>query len=60
MDHVHHARGPIADYQRLRDDIAYLEARLTEIGHDGDCAYEKAMIRFFEQQLAERKAKLTN
>ena len=60
MDQVHHAHRPIADYQRLRDDIAYLEARLTEIGHDGDCAYEKAMIRFFEQQLAERKAKLTN
>ena len=56
MDHVHHPH--IADHKRLRDDIAYLEARLTEIGHDGDCAYEKAMIRFFEQQLAERRAKL--
>ena len=60
MDHVHHAHRPFADEQRLCDDIAYLEARLTEIGHDGDCAYEKAMIRFFEQQLAERKAKLGN
>jgi hypothetical protein len=60
MDNVHHAHNQIADYKRLRDDIAYLEARLTEIGHDGDCAYEKAMIRFFEQQLAERRAKLSS
>lgn len=58
MDHVHHTHHHIADFKRLRDDIAYLEARLTEIGHDGDCAYEKAMIRFFEQQLADRRAKL--
>ena len=60
MDHVQHIHRPVADCQRLRDDIAYLEARLTEIGHDGDCAYEKAMIRFFEQQLAKRKAMLRN
>ena len=58
MDQVRHTRACMPDPKRLRDDIAYLEARLTEIGHDGDCAYEKAMIRFFEQQLAERRAQL--
>jgi hypothetical protein len=46
------------DAARLREEIAYLEARLEEIGHDGDCAYEKAMIRFFEQELAARRAHL--
>ena len=60
MSQIHQECAPTAEYKRLRDDIAYLEARLTEIGHDGDCAYEKAMIRFFEQQLAERRAKLRN
>jgi hypothetical protein len=55
MDHPH-AFTPQADPRRLHEDIAYIQARLAEIGHDGDCAYEKAMIRFFEQQLAARRA----
>jgi hypothetical protein len=36
-----------------------MEARLAEMGDDGDCAYENAMIRFFEQQLAQRRAHLS-
>lgn len=43
---------------RLRDEIAALEKRLAQIGPDGDCGYENAMIRFFEQQLGERRASL--
>ena len=58
MDTPHRPRAAPADVARLREDIAYLEARLEEIGHDGDCAYEKAMIRFFEQELAARRAHL--
>ncbi len=58
MDTPHRPRAVPADAARLREDIAYLEARLEEIGHDGDCAYEKAMIRFFEQELAARRAHL--
>ena len=57
MDHPHASR-PLADPRRLHEDIAYIQARLAEIGDDGDCAYEKAMIRFFEQQLAARRARL--
>lgn len=57
MDHSHPYRPP-ADPRRLHEDIAYIQARLAEIGDDGDCAYEKAMIRFFEQQLAARRARL--
>ena len=48
-----------ADYTdpaRIREEIAYLETRLNEIGYDGDCGYEKAMIRFFEQQVSMRRA----
>lgn len=44
------------DPAKVRDEIAYMENRLHEIGHDGDCAYEKAMIRFFEQQVGMRRA----
>jgi hypothetical protein len=57
MDHPHPLHA-LADPRRLYEDIAYIQARLAEIGDDGDCAYEKAMIRFFEQQLAARRARL--
>jgi len=46
---------PFTDPERIREEIASLESRLDEIGYDGDCAYEKAMIRFFEQQVAMRR-----
>jgi hypothetical protein len=57
MDHPHPSLSR-ADPRRLHEDIAYIQARLAELGHDGDCAYERAMIRFFEQQLAARRASL--
>ena len=40
---------------RLLEEIAILEGRLAQIGPDGDCGYEKALIRFFGQQLVERR-----
>ena len=43
---------------RLREEIEILERRLEQIGPDGDCGYENALIRFFEQQLGERRALL--
>lgn len=46
------------DPGRLREEIAYLQSRLAEIGHDGDCAYEKALIRFFCAQLEARRKRL--
>lgn len=51
-------RKPAAPHDpvRIREEIAYLENRLNEIGYDGDCGYEKAMIRFFEQQVDMRRA----
>lgn len=44
-----------ASQSRLREEIAILEKRLAEIGPEGDCGYEKALIRFFEQQLGQRR-----
>lgn len=41
--------------RRLQDEIATLERRLEQIGPDGDCAYEKAMIRFFRDQIDRRR-----
>ena len=43
---------------RLAEEIALLEGRLQQIGPDGDCAYENALIRFLEQQLGMRREML--
>ena len=51
-------RQPQDDSERLLEEIAFMESRLAEIGHDGDCAYEKAMIRFYHQQMAARRERL--
>lgn len=40
---------------RLNDEIETLERRLVQMGPDGDCGYEKALIRFLEQQLGMRR-----
>jgi hypothetical protein len=45
------------DPQVLHETIVLMEARLRSLG-DGDCAYEKAMIRFYEQQLSLHRARL--
>lgn len=59
MENPHDALVALSDPGRLREEIAYMEARLAEIGDDGDCAYENAIIRFFEQQLAQRRDRLS-
>ncbi|MEN8174621.1 MAG: hypothetical protein ABFS23_02575 [Pseudomonadota bacterium] len=46
--------------ERLREEIAYLEARLVELGFEGDCAYERAMARFFTERLETRRAQLAD
>ena len=58
MESPPHSLVAISDPARLREEIAYIEARLAEIGDDGDCAYENAMIRFLEQELAQRRSRI--
>lgn len=43
---------------RLKEEIEMLETRLEQMGPDGDCGYETALIRFLEQQLGMRQAML--
>ncbi len=43
---------------RLREEIATLENRLEQIGPDGDCGYERALVRFLEQELGLRREML--
>ncbi len=48
-------RRGVAQPARLQEEIATLQQRLDQIGPEGDCGYEKAMIRFFQQQIAMRR-----
>lgn len=50
--------GPETRRARLEEEIRYMELRLTEIGFDGDCAYERAMSKFYRQQIATRREQL--
>ena len=43
---------------RLEEEIAILQRRLDQIGPYGDCGYEKALIRFFQDQIAIRRQRL--
>jgi hypothetical protein len=42
----------------LSQDIAYLENRIEEMGFNGDCAYERAMVNTYEKLLLEKRAAL--
>lgn len=53
-----HARPAVRSAGRLREEIAVIERRLAQLGPDGDCGYENAMIRFYEQQLGMRREQL--
>ncbi|MGD2081603.1 MAG: hypothetical protein PVF91_01470 [Chromatiales bacterium] len=48
----------VCEQRALLDDIAYCEARLEQMGHLGDCAYERAMTRFYEALVDEKRRSL--
>ncbi len=52
---------PSADYRAadyLRQEIAFFETRLSQMGEQGDCAYEHALSRAYEMLLRERRRQL--
>jgi hypothetical protein len=42
----------------LRQEIAFFETRLTEMGERGDCAYERALSKAYKTLLRERREQL--
>jgi hypothetical protein len=44
--------------RQLLEEIATLESRLEDMGLDGDCAYERAMSRLYEDMVEELKRRL--
>ncbi len=57
-DHRGPVRTPISPEHDLLAEIAWFEARLSEIGETGDCAYEKALARSYVQAVDQRRARL--
>jgi hypothetical protein len=53
-----HAGHQHAATNYLRQEIAFLEMRLLEMGDRGDCAYEHALSKAYQVLLQERKQQL--
>jgi len=51
-----HLGTSAADY--LRQEIAFFEMRLREMGDEGDCAYERALTRVYRLLLQQRRDQL--
>ena len=45
---------------QLQEEISWFEARLEAIGGNGDCAYEKALARSYEQTLSSHRTRLAS
>jgi hypothetical protein len=45
---------------QLLEEISWFEARLEAIGGNGDCAYEKALARSYEQAVSSHRERLAN
>jgi hypothetical protein len=43
---------------QLLDEISWFETRLNEIGGNGDCAYEKALARSYEEAVSSHRKRL--
>jgi len=44
--------------QALEEEIRMFECRLAQLGPDGDCAYERALSRVYDNLLEERRNRL--
>lgn len=56
---LHEQSADINEAQVLTE-IAYFEARLSAMGHSGDCAYEKSLARTYDCLLRQRKRLLAH
>ncbi len=56
--HLHTTPSNAHAAHHIREEIAYLEARLIRMGHDGDCAYEKRLSKHYHLLLEQRRKQL--
>jgi hypothetical protein len=55
---AHQTGGRTLNEIQLLDEISWFEARLDAIGGNGDCAYEKALARSYEQTVTSHRQRL--
>jgi hypothetical protein len=55
---AHQTGGRTLSENQLLDEITWFETRLNEIGGNGDCAYEKALARSYEQAVTSHRQRL--
>jgi hypothetical protein len=55
---AHPSAGRTLSENQLLDEISWFETRLQEIGGNGDCAYEKALARSYEQTVNSHRQRL--
>ena len=55
---AHRTGGRTLSENQLLDEISWFETRLKEIGGNGDCAYEKALARSYEQAVTSHRQRL--
>ena len=55
---AHQTGGRTLNENQLLDEISWFEARLDAIGGNGDCAYEKALARSYEQAVTSHRQRL--
>lgn len=53
-------RSGVSSQDYLHQQIAFFEMRLREMGHEGDCAYERALSRVYHLLLHQRRDQLAS
>lgn len=53
LNHLDNKAGAGVRVKTLREEKAAIEKRLEQLGYDGDCAYEKAMVAFYSERLGD-------
>ena len=54
---LHHRRRSLSE-QDLQDEIRYFRGRIEELGDPSNCAYERAIVRAYEEVIWEHEERL--
>ena len=44
--------------KKLLEELDWLQRRLADMGYDGDCAYERALVAVYDSLVSEKTAEL--
>lgn len=58
MTEIFGFKNSMDDQEGIHQEIVTLEKRLQKLGLDGDCAYERAMSKVYQELVTDRKERL--